>query len=1048
MKLWECLKKGEQKNIFLISDGGSGKTYQLLFAYKKMKMQEKIVALYIPLNKYDGSGDYVKDFILREFFPSPDAEKTVADRRDVLLSLLKTNGWRFCLFLDGINETSYSIGTLISEIEELSKIENVSTVVASRFDIDGFKDFKRFKLGKIDESFIEERVENYQTLNPQLKSLLKSPFYLTKYLEITDGEGITCAGELLTKYYESLVEKTGRSRKSCDYGAYCLDLVEKFLPNFAFERMEEGAYLSFNDEDLIRFWNGFCEKKIVRYPAVEDAERALKDLHVIVKAHEGYSFAHEINHTYFAAKFVTDSMKKNREEGDKLLLKAEGSVLQMVGELLGEHKKNAVDRLLDKYRGQFDGTSAEIVAKLIDMRKKVRGYNIKGDYHNLDLTKARFMGYNLGESDFQGAKLDRLCFNNGEVISMIWRVAYNSENNTAYAVGLGGELYKILPETGDISLVEGFEKEEHVLNAYGIEKRGEILVEYFNKAGEFFAIINSDGKIKKGKLLEIKTAHERLGGPTEMKATKSIITPSGKKLVKLCIHNEKLKLIIWERNRLLNQYLINDFRDIEISDNPLFGKSVLIDASWLEACFIDEYTLWFYEERYCYNIKTEEFYQDCFSIEGHINEACLDENKGEILALYSMPDKASRRGYCHNICYISKNNVIVKKLPEVLAVRHMVLKDGIAVISGWGETVIFDFNHQTDQDSISTVSGAHFPFITKQGDKYLVSDFGDVVKLKNRQITVLKSKAKRLSHNLFYLADNVILFCDGRMLKIYKNGQLKKQLVVNITAIDIIKHNGKNCIVFGCVGESTGLGVYDYENEKLKLYQTPHEQPIDDICCYSPEGIITTRSYDKSAFWNVENLQECKIYEGHYKKAAYLGENNMLLQKKNEAIVYGNEGMRIYKLSDLGGFVIGGTYISASNEFVTGKVAGKMSNVSVMERKCNEKQFCTINDENIKIYETNADGIPTLKERIIFKKSPFSSIDEMGLGAAANLSIATCDNEIAIYFNGEISFYDKKGNYKGKINPLVNTNVLDADFRKAKLDPQLKAILEENGGKV
>lgn len=470
MNLAEYILNNPQKqNIFLISDGGSGKTYQLVFAYEKILQKsktEKIIPMYVPAQDYGklsafegticqnglilGATDFVTRYIIKEYLGDIKTKENDLTPSERLRKMFETSDYRFIIFLDGLNETSIYPDGLYSEMKLLSEYTNVTIVATSRYDVNTFGNFCKLRLEKLNEVYITNRVHNFSRLNQKLQQLLKRPFYLKKYLEIKneDKNALSGAAELLKTYFNDLTNRTQHSVGDISYKEFSERVVKEFFPQFVYDQMNHVSYLIFDELNIITAWNHFALTHILNvYKDVSFCVKVLENLGIIIKSGSFYIFSHEIYYTYFAAEYVSKKLEENQMSGDALLVNInDNNVLLMLGEMLGEHlyasretlgeEKSPVELKLDKYRNIFDGSATRIVAKYIEIMRLCRNNRCTADFSSLDLQNVVLYGFQWNGSKFNDCILPAYSFEE-PIINGIAPIAYYDEiNNIVIIMGI------------------------------------------------------------------------------------------------------------------------------------------------------------------------------------------------------------------------------------------------------------------------------------------------------------------------------------------------------------------------------------------------------------------------------------------------------------------------------------------------------------------------------------------------------------------------------------------------------------------------------------
>lgn len=388
-----------KRNILLICNGGSGKTYQFYYAYKSLLNIEKCIPIFVPMNQFDGHDPYyIENYIIENYLEKIDTDSVEANR-NILKKMFEAGSYNYYIFIDAVNETSVNSCRIYNEIRKLSEIKNVRLIVSSKTDSNILYDFDKITVKKIDESILKKSISNYINLKPLLKKLIKRPFYFKKYISIDDEKkrDTTNSVELLSFYYDWIIKKMQDSLDNIDYQEFCGELLKKFIPEFAYDQMSSSSYLAFDKEYFIQRWNEFKSRRGITFD--KSFIKTLEEMAIIRSVDvETFVFQHQNEYTYFVAYYIFHSIQKN---GDKILIDVtDDNILTMLGEMMNEDSffsenvlnelKSPIELRLDQYRNKHDDISAQIVGKYIDIMKLSRNNYLQGtDFSELDMTKSR-----------------------------------------------------------------------------------------------------------------------------------------------------------------------------------------------------------------------------------------------------------------------------------------------------------------------------------------------------------------------------------------------------------------------------------------------------------------------------------------------------------------------------------------------------------------------------------------------------------------------------------------------------------------------------------
>ena len=255
-----------QESCLLLAGGGMGKTTALLrAAISSDKEYSPAIPAVFYLSLYgmpEGKENAILDSILEGLHFRPETY-TFADARKVLFELLDRpadsrdgNAPTLILLLDGLNEVSGDIQTLLAEIRHLSALRGVRLVVAGRAD-EGALSFLRVHLTELSEEVVREELAKGGLLlpeNPAMRQMLRTPLLLSMFLASGQMAGRQVrAGtpeELLETYLSALKEKAIRDLAEQEDRRWQIEAAMEFvLPAFAKEIHKKGRGLE--DRELL-----------------------------------------------------------------------------------------------------------------------------------------------------------------------------------------------------------------------------------------------------------------------------------------------------------------------------------------------------------------------------------------------------------------------------------------------------------------------------------------------------------------------------------------------------------------------------------------------------------------------------------------------------------------------------------------------------------------------------------------------------------------------------------------------------------------------------
>ena len=260
MKLIDIIKKNE--NILLYGEGGIGKTYTFVDLFETLLSEvqtHKIIPIYIPLRKFDGDKDFLKNYMIYNYIytlAKEDADNDVGLYKK-LKEMIETASYRFLLLCDGINEISINCKEIYTEIDDFSEWANIQIIVSSRYDVkDELRSFVRYKNKQINESFVRDNIEEYDSLPKNLQTLLLTPFYYAIYQKTNLEKRMTAnnAGQLLKLHYRNMILRSNRT----DHREFSELIVFGFVGYLCFYLSLTGA-LSISKEEASKLFKEWVE---------------------------------------------------------------------------------------------------------------------------------------------------------------------------------------------------------------------------------------------------------------------------------------------------------------------------------------------------------------------------------------------------------------------------------------------------------------------------------------------------------------------------------------------------------------------------------------------------------------------------------------------------------------------------------------------------------------------------------------------------------------------------------------------------------------------
>lgn len=341
--LKDYLLSTAEKNVFLVNDGGFGKTTTMLRTCEQL-LEEEQHAIYVPLKNIP-RGVTLEDYLKANLCQGENPRMGLFDR------LMQYSARPTFLFLDGLNELHTD--HLPAFIKNLCTIflpshAAVRLIVSSRHDnrrdaelssYPALKEAELLRLLPLSEDCIHRQLEQQSIeipADPQLLELLKTPLLLSLYCDTelqrknyeAAATGLTfhspprSPGALLHNYFQTQLCRVAHDRQELSSH---LVLLELLLPMLAIRMLREGTfvasrelllacmeqldygktppYLDWFDTDRISPIT-HTSKSLTQKQLGELASTAIKQLSFLSVEHMGYSFSNQIFRDYFAAVFL------------------------------------------------------------------------------------------------------------------------------------------------------------------------------------------------------------------------------------------------------------------------------------------------------------------------------------------------------------------------------------------------------------------------------------------------------------------------------------------------------------------------------------------------------------------------------------------------------------------------------------------------------------------------------------------------------------------------------------------------------------------------
>ena len=296
----------KKRNVLLVSEGGAGKSSCALDAFlffARNYGRYRTIPVYLPLNRLENTENPVYHFF--------GAAYTGTTSKTVLHEHLGKSKSSYLFLADGLNElpdtdTAFR-QNVIRDILDLSELPNVSVTVISRYREIRLADFEQYELSDLSSEIVRSKVPDYRLLSNDMQTLLRTPFNLCLYLNLTEqyrSGTIRTTGDLILANMDMLRDKLYKN----GYRKILIDfLFDAVLPVIAY-RMCRNNVQSFSyaeltdtaayDSELLKREGAYGEacRLVQAQPELIPVifrEMILDNAIVYASAADEYSFIHE-----------------------------------------------------------------------------------------------------------------------------------------------------------------------------------------------------------------------------------------------------------------------------------------------------------------------------------------------------------------------------------------------------------------------------------------------------------------------------------------------------------------------------------------------------------------------------------------------------------------------------------------------------------------------------------------------------------------------------------------------------------------------------------
>ena len=460
INLYEYIKTKGKYNILLYSEGGTGKTTQMIYAFQQILDSREInnkIPLYIDVKLLDfNSQTPILKFLSEIYLGKQEHYENLDLIISEKLGLYDLNGKEYIFFIDGLNETTNKIN-ILNDINKLKQYPACSLIVSSRVDEDSFvfEDFTRIKLKKIKHSNIvrilnEEynfsKILSADVFDDNLLEILEYPLFLKVFcmaydkaeiMDFINNKKSVRKTDIITAYINKIMQDIKR-RKTVDENEQIEFSTRFFLPRlafllvgnekFVFTHQELKMLLSDDTPDNISAKYFMCllngkesRKFISKYIGNEyDVVEHCLNLSLLkYNEHtDSYEFLHHIWRDYFASWHIVNLINGNQFH-ELLNMPSEIMIRSFVGEMYKKNgkceydyakkttcfsEKSPIESYMQTHCAELN-RYPKVVANLIDIMKISRDNRITAIYDNLDLQHVTFVGCQLPNSSFNNSKI-------------------------------------------------------------------------------------------------------------------------------------------------------------------------------------------------------------------------------------------------------------------------------------------------------------------------------------------------------------------------------------------------------------------------------------------------------------------------------------------------------------------------------------------------------------------------------------------------------------------------------------------------------------------
>lgn len=448
-----------RENILLTSDGGMGKTTQLIYCYREFLKSEndRVVPIYIDIKSLEyNERKPIFKYLCSTYFGKLNKIENIDEEIINALEFEEEDKLTYVFIIDGLNETinKYNI---INDIRKLKNFQCCRFIVSSRTVEEDyvFGDFVKIRFLPLDKDNIIEHItkklgveyENIARIfDDAFFEIISNPLFLRAFCETYGPQKLSFLlkgrikirkADVLYAYSDKMLEEI-KDRAVVEENNIIEFTIKFFLPRVAFVMAQEKTLIVPHEKIISWLYDENDQKLGERYFRTllrgNDFKKYMREFSnnidgvieyclasSLLKYEENqdsYIFSHHIWRDYFAAQHILNLI--NSCKFDELFyLPDDLMIREFVGELFKNNNLSECD-----YENKKDcdcdmspiesfmqskcsilNNEPEVIGNLIEIMKVARNSNITARYDNLDLKYANFIGCKLPNSSFINSKV-------------------------------------------------------------------------------------------------------------------------------------------------------------------------------------------------------------------------------------------------------------------------------------------------------------------------------------------------------------------------------------------------------------------------------------------------------------------------------------------------------------------------------------------------------------------------------------------------------------------------------------------------------------------